>query len=128
MKKKYNVECPYCHSDASLNVDSSVVYRKDYGPIYLCDSYPSCDSYVGCHPGSVKPLGRLANRELRFWKKEAHAHFDKLWKEEIFEKRTLAYTWLSIELGIPKKEAHIGMFDVDICKKVVEISKKRYDE
>ena len=30
-------------------------------------------AYVGVHKGTDKPLGRLANAELRYWKKRAHA-------------------------------------------------------
>ena len=34
-----------------------------------------------------------------------------------------AYKWLSEQLGMPRKDTHIGMFDVDQCKRVVEICK-----
>jgi hypothetical protein len=35
---------------------------------------------VGCHKGTTKPLGRLADAELREWKKRAHAAFDPVWQ------------------------------------------------
>ncbi len=56
--------CPFCNSSVSL-VDSAKVYGRSYGFIYLCDQYPKCDARVGCHPGSNKPLGTLADKELR---------------------------------------------------------------
>lgn len=141
--KEYDLECPYCRQKAELHRDSSIVYGRDYGPIYLCSCYPICDSYVGCHPNSVTPLGRLANAELRYWKKEAHKYFDHLWKTLKILKlhpnpnghsmsksyiRGRAYKWLSKELDIPGDKTHIGMFDVKTCQKVVEICKPHYDE
>ncbi|WP_088258626.1 zinc-finger-containing protein [Fimbriiglobus ruber] len=33
--------------------------------VLACERYPTCDAYVGCHPGTETPLGRLANKELR---------------------------------------------------------------
>jgi len=130
----YKVTCPYCDNKATLHINSGVVYGgRNFGPIYLCDSYPMCDSYVGCHPDTVKPLGRLANKELRKWKNTAHKYFDPLWKtgkiNEIYPVyvqggiRKKAYVWLSKQLGIKLDVTHIGMFDVDTCKEVVEICK-----
>ena len=125
--KVYDVDCPYCQKKAELHMDSSIVYRKNYGPIYLCQCYPFCDSYVGCHPDSTAPLGRLANKQLRYWKKQAHKYFDVLWKEDKM-KRSDAYKWLSEKLDIPGKRTHIGMFDVKTCKTVVELCKPYSNE
>lgn len=110
------LRCPYC-GGKPIYTDSSIIYGRSYGMIYLCKP---CDAYVGVHKGTDVPLGRLANKELRLWKKKAHAAFDPLWK---FKKitRSRAYETLSKELNISKKDAHIGMFDVDQCKRVVEI-------
>lgn len=69
MRKVY---CDYCGRQAEY-VDSKVVYGKSYGMMYLCRN---CMAYVGVHKGTDKPLGRLANAELRYWKKRAHAVFD----------------------------------------------------
>jgi len=68
-------KCPYCKKSTEY-VDSDVVYRKSYGMIYLCRA---CNAYVGVHKGTDKAKGRLANKELRFHKKEAHRYFDNLW-------------------------------------------------
>ena len=61
MRKVY---CDYCGRQAEY-VDSKVVYGKSYGMMYLCRN---CMAYVGVHKGTDKPLGRLANAELRYWK------------------------------------------------------------
>ena len=59
------VYCDYCGRETEY-VDSKVIYGKSYGKIYLCRN---CMAYVGVHKGTDKPLGRLANAELRNWKK-----------------------------------------------------------
>lgn len=116
MKKVY---CDYCGEPADY-VDSAVVYGgSSYGMIYYCKP---CDAYVGVHKGSDKPKGRLANANLRFWKKNAHAAFDALWKDGRMS-RSQAYSWLSSKMGLPPQLTHIGMFDVAQCKQVVDIMK-----
>lgn len=117
--------CPYCGSKTVL-VDSKVVYKISYGMIHYCEP---CKAWVGVHPGTTDALGRLANSELREAKKMAHFYFDKLWREKIErgikkgKARGKAYAWLSKQLNIPAAETHIGWFDVDMCKRVVEICK-----
>ena len=85
--------------------------------VWVCSDWPKCDAYVGCQKGTNKPLGCLANPELRFWKKQAHTKFDKLWKNGELA-RSDAYLWLSRVLSIPLNECHIGMFNTDQCKAV----------
>jgi Mg2+ and Co2+ transporter CorA len=50
----------------------------------------------------------------------AHAHFDPMWKD-ISLPRKEAYKWLAKELEIPLNECHIGVFDVDTCKRTVRL-------
>ena len=121
--------CPYCNSP-SVYVDSEEVYSRSYGMIYLCRP---CRAWVGVHKGTTKPLGRLANAELREWKKRAHAAFDPLWKAKIERQgcskrkaRGKGYTWLASQLGISTEECHIGMFDVEMCRKVIETCSPYY--
>ena len=112
-----NVICPYCNKRAEYT-DSKVVYGgKSYGKIYLCKD---CNAYVGVHKGTDKPLGRLADKELRHWKKEAHAAFDPVWQSGQM-KRAAAYKWLAEQMNLTINETHIGMFDVEQCKQVVRI-------
>ena len=122
--------CPYCRSTAKL-VDSSLVYNgRSYGPAWVCANYPKCDSYVGCHKGTDKPLGRMANKELRVAKSAAHKSFDALWERRVTiskcskkAARTRGYWWLAHQLDIPARECHIRMMDVDLCRRVVEVCK-----
>lgn len=111
-----SIPCDYCQRNAPL-VSSAVVYGKCYGPIYYCKP---CHAWVGVHKGTTNPLGRLANSCLRYWKKRAHAAFDPIWKSGDISRKE-AYAWLGRNLGLRRHETHIGMFDVDKCKAVVEL-------
>jgi hypothetical protein len=120
--------CPYCNEESVLG-DSAKIYGRSYGPLYLCWNYPQCDAYVGCHPGTTTPLGRLANRELREAKKRAHAAFDPIWRLRVERDgwhkggaRRWAYRWLAKQMRIPEDDCHIGMFTVEQCALVVTLS------
>ena len=92
-----NPDCPYCGKTSVLTSSREVYGGRNFGPIYLCKCVPGY-AYVGCHKDTIKPLGRLADKELRYWKKEAHAAFDHLWKSKKM-KRGHAYGWLAEQLG-----------------------------
>jgi hypothetical protein len=116
--------CPYCKNAANL-VNGAEVYprRPDLAHKLFWKCAP-CGAYVGCHQGGSDPLGRLANPELRRWKQAAHRWFDPIWKSRTMTRRA-AYSWLAKELGIPAKDTHIGMFDVETCRRVVEVCMER---
>jgi len=111
--------CPTCNVETE-KVASEVIYpnKPDYGTFYRC---PNCKAYVGCHKGGDKALGRVANAVLRTAKGRAHKAFDALWQDG-YMKRKEAYKWLAQALGIPEPYTHIGMFGVETCRKVVELS------
>ena len=112
------VFCPYCEGQAEFT-DGKIIYGKNFGMIYLCRN---CVAYVGAHKRTGKPLGRLANAELRYWKKAAHTAFDPLWQRGRFKgHRNVAYGWLAQRMNLPAEETHIGMFDIAQCKKVINI-------
>lgn len=131
-KPPVRVICPYCDKDAVLVKDTEV-YRRSYGGmVWFCKP---CMAWVGCHRNSKdhKPLGRLANAELRRWKQNAHRVFDPMWKAKIrrdecskHKARSAGYRWLSEQLGISHKECHIGMFDVALCVATVEVCTPPY--
>jgi len=140
------VTCPYCSSPAVLTDSVEVYHGNSFGMIWLCRP---CQAWVGVHKGTDKPLGRLANKELRDWKIKAHAAFDPIWEAKLRHRRAggkgksgkdsggpgykkeyargAGYKWLAVQLGIPKADCHIGMFDVETCKRVVEICKPYAD-
>ncbi len=130
--------CPYCASPVEKVLGFSIYGDRwpdlAYRPFWACARYPACDAYVGCHPGTENPLGRLADKELRRWKRRAHAAFDPLWQRKLEERRAergpeyrkhyargSGYRWLAEQLGIPFEDCHIGMFDVETCRRVVDL-------
>ena len=130
------MKCPYCGGKAHLR-DASSIYHNNRrkGKIYICENFPNCDSYVGCHKNTTKPLGRMANKKLRTMKSKAHYYFDPLWKNKLFSRkkslshnRTRAYQWLAEQLGLPESKCHIGLFDVDMCRQVIQVCKRKQIE
>lgn len=129
------MNCPYCGEKASLQ-SSAKVYGdgfEDFGMLYVCEKYPRCDAYVGCHKGTTNPKGSLANAPLRALRKKAHFYFDALWKEKIRRgtkkklARGLAYGWLSDLLNIPRSECHIAWMDEDRCRLTIDFCKPHYE-
>lgn len=123
--------CRYCQQPARLvrHGEAGYPYRADYGPIWTCTP---CGAWVGCHPGTEKALGGLANAELRAAKQAAHAAFDPLWQRKMAKEgctkghaRRAGYRWLSEQLGIPYKKTHIGYMNLEECRRVVEICARR---
>lgn len=111
------VKCPYCDKDARRVLGVAIYpHRPDLHakPFWQCKP---CAAWVGCHPGTDNPLGRLANAELRREKQRAHAAFDPIWRSGRM-KRKEAYTWLAKETNIAVQNCHIGMMDADQCRAV----------
>ena len=104
---KRNVVCNNCNTMAVLK-------QTKHGRKWEC---PSCKASVGCHPGTKEPLGTFANRRLSDARMEVHKVFDVLWSTP--EERTFAYEWLATVLRIPRDKCHIGMFDLELCRKAI---------
>ena len=116
------VLCPYCGEPAKLTTGRHVYpHRPDLADKLFYECRP-CAAYVGCHPGTDRPLGRLADAELRRWKQRVHAAFDPHWKNvRGASARSRAYARLAREMGIPAAECHTGMFSVELCKKALAV-------
>ena len=115
--------CRYCGSVIRL-----VPARSIYGDaaqrlglererIYQCQN---CGARVGCHKGTDRPLGNVANEALRLKRMETHQVYDSFWRRRKMT-RSQAYKWLARELGVPEKQAHIGGFEMDTCEKVIRL-------
>lgn len=112
--------CPYCKKPSQRLTGASVYpHRKDLAKkiFYVC---APCDARVGCHPGTVVPLGIMANAEHRAIKSEAHRVFDQLWKSR-YMTRSDAYSWMRKALGLTADEAHIGKMCPSDCRKLIEL-------
>lgn len=119
--------CRYCGGAVRL-----VSASKVYGPaaaarlgierqsFYQCQN---CNARVGCHPGSTRPLGNLANGALRMKRMETHHVFDSFWKERGMS-RTQAYKWMAKKMRLSEELAHIGGFEIDRCQKLIKLCEK----
>lgn len=127
--------CGSCEQPARLT-DGREIYphRPDLAErnIWKCDG---CGGYVGCHPRTKVPLGTPANAELRKARKLLHEQrFDHIWKtadrtggyHPEDEKarwrirraaRTRLYGYLAQQLAISSDLCHIGMFDIETCRR-----------
>lgn len=112
------VKCPYCGQQSELTT-GAVLYphRPDLHDLRFYRCAP-CGAWVGCHKGTLNPLGRLANADLRKAKGRAHEAFDPLWKSGLLPRHE-AYGELASELGISRERCHIGYFDVAECERVI---------
>jgi hypothetical protein len=123
--------CPYCSARARYLQSSAELYGgRDYGPVWAC---LRCRAWVGCHKGTTTPLGRLADAHLRRWKRNVHAVFDPIWQRRFERKHVVdpkykkaharggRYKRLAELMGIPRNECHIGMFDIQLCKRAISI-------
>lgn len=116
-----NPICPYCGSE-SKQVKGRDIYlraRNSYADKTFYQCTP-CDAYVGCHPSTDVPLGRLANAPLRKARNAAHAIFDLKWRSGNM-KRKEAYAWLAEKLGLDRKDCHIALMEIEMCQRVVEV-------
>jgi ssDNA-binding Zn-finger/Zn-ribbon topoisomerase 1 len=121
-----NQNCPYCGGKPKLQ-DSIVIYKtRSYGNVWTCENYPTCDTYVGCHKNTNKPLGTFADAELRRIRNIGHATFDRIWKEK-FLTRSQAYGWLANHLLIHIDKTHFAMFDKNTALKAIQLADDYYN-
>jgi hypothetical protein len=119
--------CPYCAKSAIL-VSGKEIYPHRHDlfnkKFWLCRP---CFAYVGTHSNSKRhhPLGRLANKELRYLKHKVHELFDPYWKSGKFS-RSFMYERMAKFLNIHIKDCHVGHFDEEKCKLVInKLSEKK---
>ena len=116
--------CRYCGSVIRL-VPAISVYGNtaakrlglEHEKIYQCQN---CNARVGCHRGTTRPLGNVANETLRLKRIETHQVFDAYWRSQHMS-RTAAYRWLAKQLRLPEHKAHIGGFEMDQCQRVIDL-------
>ncbi len=109
------MKCPYCGSEARW-VENKEIYGKNYGNSFMCYLCKPCDAYVGCHQNTKRPLGSMANAELRNLRKKAHSIIDPYWKDGMYERKEM-YGKLSKALG---REVHVAESNEDQCKEIIE--------
>ena len=93
------------------------IYGRSYGSGW-CYRCTQCGAYVGTHINNPKkPLGILANENMRELRKMCHAVFDKRWNTA--KERSKAYADLADKLGIKVEDCHFAMFDEEMLRKAL---------
>lgn len=118
--------CPYCDKESDL-VSSDVIHQEEHGMIYYCKD---CDAAVGTLYGD-QALGCLAKKHLRDQRRYCFKLLDQLIDKKIsfgkIKRRTAKNrmnSWICKLLNITKVECHIGYWNEDQCRKVIEECKK----
>ena len=109
------MNCPYCDKPA-MWVDNNQIYGRNYGKSYKVWLCKSCNAYVGCHNNTKRPLGTMANEELRKMRIQAHVYIDDYWQKGLHTRKKV-YQLLKEHFG---KEIHIGSADIKLCQEICE--------
>lgn len=131
MKKKNrkgikSEKCPYCGSPVVLrSADGIYKDNKNNTKLYVCSRYPVCDAYVRTHSGTDLPVGSMADHRLRTFRRQAHKHFDRLYKSGLgLMSKQEAYHWLASIIQAPLSHAHIGYLGEYYCNVVIKAASK----
>lgn len=111
--KLHDLDCPKC--------DGKLMLRNSrYGLFWGCSNYKEtgCKAAHGAHPDGT-PLGIPADDRTKQARIEAHAEFDKLWKDGPLT-RGGAYRWMQAAMHMREEEAHIGRFTYEQCELLKE--------
>lgn len=124
-----NIVCGECGAPMLLKTTTKYT-NKDGSPkkFFGCSRYPACTGTHSAHQNSGKPMGIPADKETKTWRIKAHALFDPYVKKW-FPTRADGYKFLQNVMGMTVKEAHIGKFNIEQCKKLIfliENSEKAY--
>ena len=115
--------CPYCKAKAVLRPASTVygVSARSAGRhLYVCSNWPKCDAYVSAHRRDKRPMGNLANGDLRHKRILAHKALDEYRKLTHMEKWAV-YIWLQGKLGMSENQLHIAKFSEEMCDQVIAL-------
>ena len=110
MSKKPKQRCP------KHNV-KLIAKKTRYGIRFSC---PVSDCTVVCWNGGTSTPADYETRQAR---RAAHAAFDPLWQGNGMSKGD-AYKQLSEFMGLPKKETHIGHFNIAQCNRIIAFCEK----
>lgn len=110
--------CRYCTGEVIFTTND-YLYGRRYGKhpyLYICKN---CKASVGVHPDSNIPLGTLADTYLKDHRKRAKALFFQYTHFRGMS-RSQAYKFLRTRYELPPNEAHFGMMEAPILKRIIE--------
>lgn len=118
IKRLPKMRCPRCGARPVIRQASYVYGEKaaqSKARLLVCRNYPACDTYTSIHG---KQVGRLADRKLRQLRIEAHRLQELLVRHGVMSKANI-YFWMRYHYMLTPKQAHISMFDREMCRKVI---------
>lgn len=117
----------FCGSETEYKDSAELYHGRSYGMRWICKRFPDCRGSVGAHPDG-RPLGTVPNPEDKVWRGRLHALIDPLWRNPSPTddrrkkyRRGSVYRWLSIITNLPIDEVHVGMWDAEMCQKVLKL-------
>lgn len=122
--------CPYCGRNSHRVENTQKIFGKDIGPVWVCNGYPKCDSYVMCHVTQRRygeALGTLANKDLRRARMMVHRVLDLLWSYNRMT-RNQVYAEMAEAMGIDSDDCHVAMFDLGQCEEAAAFARLRLKE
>jgi len=123
---KRELYCPYCGRKAKM-VTRDFVYGENARDkdefMYICSG--GCDAYVYCHNGTTKPMGKLANKELRQARIKAHKTMTIILNNGFMTKGEL-YKYLDVKM-IAGRHFHIAESDLYNCNEAIRVMKNIID-
>ena len=115
--------CPYCFKEAEW-VENKEVYGVNFGKSYMIYLCRPCNAYVGCHNNTTRPMGTLANKDLREMRSKAHNLIDPIWQKKKLS-RSEVYQVLEY---IFKRPFHIAMEREEALEELFKYSRSRIIE
>lgn len=110
--------CPFCKKEAKW-CENKEIYGKNFGKSYMCYYCKDCDAYVGCHQNSERPLGTMANAELREWRKKAHSVLDPVWQSRSHGNKSRKHIYRILGEYFDR-EIHIAESDIEQCQEIIK--------
>lgn len=120
------IPCPDCYGLMYLK-EKPRLWRGGSAFVYLCENWPKCRGLMSAHPNG-KPCGLPVDAYTRKARRMVHALFDPLWSDAHSmygpdcpikpaklrrRARVHAYKWLAHYMGIPFRECHISMMNIE---------------
>jgi hypothetical protein len=88
---------------------------------WRCSRFPSCLGTHGAHADG-RPLGIPGDRATNKARLDAHAIFDRLWKERFVPDRDAAYAWLRSVMRMNEEAAHFARFSIGECERAADFA------
>lgn len=134
-KKMKPIRCPYCGAPAKMVPEAEMNFRfhetnpgkkKDF--FWVCSRYPECDVYIAADNHTKRPMGTMANPELRHMRMMIHYWQVLLVDNRVYTKGTFASMLASMVNQIDPRRVHVSEFTRYQAETVLAYLKNLYDK